>query len=112
MRFVHQDFDSKGVPLTLARERWRREVQGDSSGRNSKGLLNSCRERSRASARRSMTGVARRFPSKDTSRSCAQCRISTAHTANALLQGTITKAQIEAPAYMQNLVHASLPCQR
>lgn len=67
-----------GKGLTLARDRWRREVQGVSSGRKSRGLPKSCRERSCARLRRSITGADRRLASSDSSRSCEQRRISPA----------------------------------
>ena len=72
--------------LTFARERWRRELQGVSSGRNSRGLPKSCRERRCASARRSITGADSRLASRDSSRSCAQRRISPARGQRTLQQ--------------------------
>ena len=53
---------------TLARDRCLRLVQGESSGRNSRGLPYSCRDSSRDRARRSMTGVVRRLVSRQISR--------------------------------------------
>jgi len=57
---------------TLARDRWRRLVQGDSSGRNSRGLPYSWRDSSLERALRSMTGVVRRLDSRETSRRSEQ----------------------------------------
>lgn len=69
-------------PLTLARDRCLSELQGVSSGRKSKGLPKSCRERRCARLRRSMTGADSLFPSRDSSLSWEQRLISPAWKAH------------------------------
>ena len=73
---------------TFASDRWRRFVQGDSSGRNSKGLPYSWRDSSLDRARRSMTGVVRRLDSRETSRRSEQCLSSTVSNGRVLREAT------------------------
>ena len=71
-------FVFSNMGLTFASDRLRSAVQGESSGKNSRGLPKSCRLVSWASARRSSTGVASRLFSKLISRSSLQLRSCTA----------------------------------